>query len=141
MITAVDTSVLLDILGADPGFGRSSARALRDCIARGGVIACEIVWAETSSSFALAAAAEEALAKLRVDFSPISATDSLAAGEAWREYQQASDPHGRVIADFLIGAHAMASADRLLTRDRGFYARYFEGLTILDPTAGDLPKP
>jgi predicted nucleic acid-binding protein len=40
----------------------------------------------------------------------------------------------RVIADFLIGAHAMAKADRLLTRDRGFYRRYFKDLTVLDPS-------
>jgi hypothetical protein len=135
VITAVDTGVLLDILGADPRFGRSSAEALRTCIAGGGVIACEVVWAETSASFAEAIAAEEALAKLRVDFSPIGATESIAAGEAWREYRQAGGTRERVIADFIIGAHAMARADRLLTRDRGFYSRYFEGLTIFDPTA------
>jgi hypothetical protein len=39
-----------------------------------------------------------------------------------------------VIADFLIGAHATTAADRLLSRDRGFYRRYFKGLTLLDPS-------
>ena len=39
----------------------------------------------------------------------------------------------RVVADFLIGAHAQLQAERLLTRDRGFYRAYFTGLCVLDP--------
>jgi hypothetical protein len=42
----VDTSVLLDVLGADPAFGRRSAQAIRDAISHGSLIACEIVSAE-----------------------------------------------------------------------------------------------
>jgi len=41
-----------------------------------------------------------------------------------------------VIADFLIGTHAAAEADRLLTRDLGFYRSHFAGLTIVNPGVG-----
>ena len=134
MITAVDTSVLLDVFGADPEFGARSADALRESIAEGSVIACEVVWAETCASFPEPTAAAAALARLRIDFSALDSSASLAAGQQWRAYRHAGGARERVIADFLIGAHAAAKSDRLLTRDRGFYRRYFKQLLVLDPS-------
>lgn len=61
----------------------------------------------------------------------------MAAGATWKLYRTAGGSRDRVVADFLIGAHAQASADRLLTRDRGFYRRYFKELALLDPTLSD----
>jgi hypothetical protein len=42
---------------------------------------------------------------------------------------------GRIASDFLIGAHALSAAARLLMRDCGFYRRYFVRLKVLDPSA------
>ncbi len=133
MITAVDTSVLLDVFGADPEFGLRSAEALRGCLAEGSLIACEVVWAETAASFPTGTAAEQALTGLRIDFSAIDGSIALAVGQAWRAYRHAGGTRERVVADFLIGAHALERADRLLTRDRGFYRSYFAGLPLVDP--------
>ncbi|MGI8713836.1 MAG: hypothetical protein ACR2NR_11800, partial [Solirubrobacteraceae bacterium] len=100
MITAIDTSVLLDIFGADSEFGVGWADALRQCIAEGSVIACDIVRAETGASFPEPTAAEAALARLRIDFSPLDRSTSLATGQAWRAHRQAGGTRERVIADF-----------------------------------------
>lgn len=135
MITAVDTNVLIDVLSADERFGQSSRDALADCLGGGTVVVCEVVWAETAASFPDVLSAEQALSSLGARF---SATNQLAAGhaaQAWRSYRRRGGSRQRVIADFLIGAHAGAQADRLLTRDRGFYRTYFAGVQLLDPTA------
>ena len=48
-------------------------------------------------------------------------------------YRKRGGKRTRVFADFLIGAHAGASAQRLLTRDRGFFRTYFADVEVLDP--------
>ena len=135
MITAVDTSVLLDIFGADPTFGRRSREALRQCIAEGSVVASAIVWAEVAAYFPSGSAAGDAMTRLGVAFGPLDRDAALRAGAAWKLYRARGGTRARVVADFLIGAHALTSADRLLSRDRGFYRSYFRGLVLLDPTA------
>lgn len=134
MITAVDTTVLLDVLGADVTFGPRSRTALDRCLDEGSLVICDVVWAETASAFPDAGSAEAAFATLGAAFSATGRDAARTAGTAWRAYRLAGGPRTRVVADFLVGAHAAGHADRLLTRDRGFHRRYFAGLTILDPT-------
>lgn len=135
MITAIDTNVLLDVFGADPKFASASADALRRCLREGGLVASEVVWAETATVFDDAGRFREAMNKLAASFSALTEEAAIKAAQAWRRYRVGGGPRNRIAADFLIGAHALVTADRLLTRDRGFYRRYFAGLRVLDPTA------
>jgi predicted nucleic acid-binding protein len=134
VITAVDANILIDVFSGDPQFGPLSRDALERCSAQGALVASEVVWAETAAAFPSTETAEAALATLGVEFTALTAGAAVMAGDTWRRYRQRGGPRTRVVADFLIGAHAQSRADRLLTRDRGFYRSYFEKLTILDPT-------
>jgi predicted nucleic acid-binding protein len=134
LITAVDTSVLLDVFGADAKFGAASADAIRQCLSEGALVACEAVWAETGTAFQSSEKFRRAMADLAVAFAPLSEAAAVEAAEAWRRYRAQGGRRVRIASDFLIGAHALSAADRLLTRDRGFYRRYFAGLDVLDPS-------
>lgn len=134
MITAVDTSVLLDVFGADPAHGERSRAALKACLRDGALVVCEVVWAETAACFPDDRRATAALERLGVGFSALDVAAASAAARAWRAYRRAGGRRARVIADFLIAGHAAVHADQLLTRDRGFSRRHFRGLTVLDPS-------
>jgi predicted nucleic acid-binding protein len=134
VITAIDSSVLIDVFGADTTFGSRSADAVRRCLSEGALIACEVVWVETGVIFERDGDFLEAMGKLGVGYSPIDQKSASTASRAWRKHLARGGRRQRVAADFLVGAHALEQANRLLTRDRGFYRDYFAKLVVMDPS-------
>lgn len=134
MITAVDTNVLIDIFTADKTYAEKSATALEQSIQKGRVVVCEVVWAETCALFPNDRDFEHAMNELGIELSPMVESCAQRAGGVWRQYRKSGGKRTRMIADFMIGAHALSQCDRLLTRDRGFFRKYFTKLNVLDPS-------
>ena len=129
MITAVDTSVLLDVFLPDERYGEQSKGWLRTAYDAGAIVVCDIVYAELVPAFRDRSLLDRALREINATTSPIDTTIAHEAGLRWMRYRQAGGPRSRIITDFLIGAHALAVAESFLSRDRGFHATYFPELT------------
>ncbi|MBL7180882.1 MAG: PIN domain-containing protein [Pseudomonadota bacterium] len=135
MITAVDTNILVDILEPDPVYGPVSRDALKQCLREGSVIASEVVWAEVVTAYGHAIEeVVDALIQIGIEYKPMSLEAALEAARCWFEYRKQGRDRNRIAADFLIGGYALMQSDRLLTRDRGFYRKYFTPLRVKSPS-------
>lgn len=129
MITAVDTSVVLDVVLPDEEYGPQSLERLRDAYDQGGIVICDTVYAELVPAFPDRATLDGALREIGATISPIDTAIAYEAGVRRARHRQAGGPRSRIMTDFIIGAHAVAVADIFLTQDRGFYATHCPELT------------
>ena len=132
MVTAVDSSVLLDIL-IDNEFAERSQNALLGAMSKGRLIISECVIAEIYP--AIGEKITAFLNDFHIEFEPSTIETAMSAGEYFNSYVRRKGAQKRVVADFLIGAHAVSFAHRLLARDRGYLRDYFKGLKVLNPTS------
>ncbi len=137
MRTALDTNVLSAIWDQEPSVGRLT-HLLGESSRAGSVVLCAAVYAE---AIAHPRMTEEFLgqflsdADVVVDFE-LDEQVWLEAGRRYARYAKRRRRSGqeqprRLLADFLIGAHALLTADRLITLDKGRYERDFPELKLV----------
>lgn len=134
MTTAIDSNVLIDLIGGWSAFTEASIEALDGARMNGALVICPVVVAEISGHFPTAEALRSMLHRMQITISDFSLKASHLAGTAFVHYRRKSSrPKDRMLADFLVGGHAVHHADALLTRDRGYYRTFFPGLKLIEP--------
>lgn len=155
MTTAVDTNALLALLYED-AHADASESALRHAYQQGPIVVTPVVYAELAADghFETADELDQFLEDFSIGLVEPSRAALFRAGERFREYtrrrpdglqcpacgsnrtvecEECGEPLGprqHVAADFLIGGHATADADGLISFDTGFYGTYFPDVTV-----------
>ena len=136
MTTAIDSNILIDLIGEGNPFTASVTRSLDDARIAGALVVCPVVVAEISGHFRSAKEAAATLDEMGIAIREMSVAALHSSGSAFVEYKRRSSaPKERMLADFMIGGHACHHADRLLTRDRGYYRTYFPKLAVINCSA------
>jgi predicted nucleic acid-binding protein len=137
MRTAIDTNVL-SALWSKERVALDVAQKLGDAKTEGGLVIGAPVYAEllaypkATEAFVNQFLADTGIA---IDFEFTQST-WLEAGRRFARYatrrrKDANDNPKRVLADFILGSHALSQADRLVTLDPKRYKRDFPDLTLI----------
>ena len=136
---AIDTSVLIDLLGEDVMADAAEA-CVRDALASGPVVLCDVVLSEITSGLGHGAEIMDVVEEMGMSYLPVERKSAIRAGEMQRRYKerlrtlgQQDSPGQRAVPDFIVGAHALLQCSALITRDAGFFRDYFKGLKVIVP--------
>jgi hypothetical protein len=137
MSTAVDTNIFIALWDPAPELNSLAQAALDAALDRGPLRVAAPVFAELLA----APGRSEAFLESFVEHTGIIVDWDLkeavwrTAGRAFQAYvarrrRQRTPAPRRILADFLIGAHALENGCQLLTLDEGFYRTAFPALNI-----------
>ncbi len=138
MITAIDSNVLIALWNPDDTLNTLARSALDAALGRGSLVIAAPVFAELLAAPSRTEAFLDAFCQetgIAVDWRLTEAV-WRAAGRAFQQYvarrrtYQNGGPR-RILADFVIGAHASHHHFRLLTLDDRLYRSAFPRLTIV----------
>jgi predicted nucleic acid-binding protein len=132
-VTFLDANILLDIALPQSEWFEWSATRMRERARAGPLLINDVVYAETSVSFATPERLDAFLGLVGVTLERSPKEALFLAARAHLSYRRQGGTRLGVLPDFFIGAHALHSAAPLLTRDPRRYRTYFPELMLISP--------
>jgi len=137
MTTSIDTNVIVALWADDAELGLAAEEALESAFRRGSLVVAAPVFAELIAAPGRTEAFVGSLLEengIVIDWN-LNEAVWRAAGRAFQGYaerrrQQHDQGTRRILADFLIGAHAQVRGYRLLSLDERLYRAAFPTLKI-----------
>ena len=130
----VDTNVLIDIINDDPQFAEASTEMLGRCAESGILVVNPVIYGEVGAICDSLEELDSLLPRELFRRDDLIWEATFLAGQAFRRYRKNKGQKKRVLANFLIGAHASVAGFGLISRDNG-YRKYFK-LELLNPADG-----
>jgi len=136
--SALDTNVIVYLMADEPGPALSAETVLAEARREGALVVCGAVYAELFASPRLTPTLlTQFLADTGIE--PEFDTSKQIWHEAGIRYSRyatrrrksGADSPRRLLADFIIGSHALLRADRLITFNASDYQRDFQELKII----------
>ena len=130
------SSVLIDIIEANPVWAEVSARLLHQQAQDDQLCINIVVLAEVCRSFAGIDDFNAFLAATKIGFADLPREAGFVAARAHQQYRQRGGQRHSTLPDFFIGAHASVARCPLVTRDPQRIRSYFPDVELIcpDPT-------
>lgn len=132
-MTFVDSNIVIDVIGVSGPWSDWSRRRLEIAASRGPLLINDVVYAEVSAGLNHMDETETAVKELGLTMAALPRSAAFRAGQAFARYKREGGLRTGVLADFFIGAHALAEGVPLLTRDRRRFPTYFPELVLIVP--------
>lgn len=130
----VDSNVLIDVAQGDPRWAPWSSTALVAVADEAALVINPMIYAEVSIRYATFEATESALPASLFRREDVPYAAAFLAGKTHARYRERGGRRRRVLADFMIGAHAAIAGYRILTRDPRRYRSYFPNVELIAPS-------
>ena len=129
----VDTNILIDLLEPGSAWHRWSRDTVSLASTEQPLVTNLVVFAELSTGFSTLDDQHTFLDGLGIGIAPLTDLAAFEAGRAFGVYRANGGTRTTILADLLIGGHALALGATLLTRDPKRFRTCLPELTLITP--------